>query len=169
MKGDEERIREAGCEAYLSKPVAVAQFIKTQGSDRLYGPAIRADTAYRTNLYLNRAPSASMSPVVGCGKWIGKTYLPVPAISVRNFRPRPRGLLRIPVENRRPIGLATLQGVVHEVADHDRMLSARADIDAAMMGRMAGRRHEPKRIVELIAVVDEQRLAGFTRNKTCLA
>jgi two-component system cell cycle response regulator DivK len=29
MKGDEERIREAGCEAYLSKPVAVAQFIKT--------------------------------------------------------------------------------------------------------------------------------------------
>src|SRR5262249_28973283 len=50
------------------------------------GPAIRGDIAYRTNLYLNRAPSASMSPVVGCGKWIGKTYLPVPAISVRNFR-----------------------------------------------------------------------------------
>ena len=86
MKSDEERIREAGCEAYLSKPVAVAQFIKTQGSDRLYGPAIRADIAYRTNLYLNRAPSASMSPVVGCGKWIGKTYWPVPAISVRNLR-----------------------------------------------------------------------------------
>ena len=41
---------------------------------------------YRTNWYLNRAPSASISPVVGCGKWIGKTYLPVPAISVRNFR-----------------------------------------------------------------------------------
>jgi len=75
--------------------------------------------------------------------------------------PRPRCLRRIPVEDRRPIGLATLQGVVHEVADHDRVLSARADIDAAMAGRMAGRRHEPKRIVELIAVVDEQRLAGF--------
>ena len=42
--------------------------------------------AYRTNLYLNRAPSASISPVVGCGKWIGKTYWRVPAISVRNFR-----------------------------------------------------------------------------------
>jgi hypothetical protein len=41
------------------------------------------------------------------------------------------------------------------------VLSARADIDAAMAGRMAGRRHEPKRIVELIAVVDEQCLAGF--------
>src|SRR5262245_50619661 len=75
--------------------------------------------------------------------------------------PRPRGLRRIPVEDRRPIGLATLQGVVHEVADHDRVLSARADIDAAMVGRMAGRRHEPKRSLELIAVVDERRLASF--------
>jgi len=81
--------------------------------------------------------------------------------------PRPRGLRRIPVENRRPIGLATLQGVVHEVADHDRVLSARADIDAAMVGRMAGRRHEPKRIVELVAVVDEQRLAGFDDQTMC--
>src|SRR5215469_16049437 len=75
--------------------------------------------------------------------------------------PRPRSLHWIPVEDRRPIGLATLQGVVHEVADHDRVLSARADIDAAMVGRMAGRRHEPKRIVELIAVVDQQGLAGL--------
>jgi two-component system cell cycle response regulator DivK len=29
MRGDEERIRESGCEAYLSKPVPVAQFIDT--------------------------------------------------------------------------------------------------------------------------------------------
>jgi CheY-like chemotaxis protein len=29
MRGDEERIREAGCEAYLSKPVPVPQFIET--------------------------------------------------------------------------------------------------------------------------------------------
>jgi two-component system, cell cycle response regulator DivK len=29
MRGDEERIRESGCEAYLSKPVAVAKFIET--------------------------------------------------------------------------------------------------------------------------------------------
>src|SRR6516164_9228937 len=67
-----------------------------------------------------------------------------PGDLAEKLSPRPRGLLRIPVENRRPIGLATLQGVVHEVADHDRVLSARADIDAAMMGRMTGRRHEPK-------------------------
>src|SRR5262245_63187981 len=53
--------------------------------------------------------------------------------------PRPRGLRRIPVEDRRPIGLATLQGVVHEVADHDRVLSARAGIDAAMVARMPDR------------------------------
>jgi two-component system, cell cycle response regulator DivK len=29
MKGDEERIREGGCEAYLSKPILVAEFIET--------------------------------------------------------------------------------------------------------------------------------------------
>jgi hypothetical protein len=75
--------------------------------------------------------------------------------------PRSRGLRRIPVEDCRPIGLATLQGMVHEVANHDGLLSARADIDAAMVGRVAGRRLEPKRIVELIAVVDKQRLASF--------
>src|ERR1700751_4893454 len=28
MKGDEERIREAGCEAYLSKPISVGKFIE---------------------------------------------------------------------------------------------------------------------------------------------
>ncbi|MFS2317980.1 response regulator [Maricaulis sp. D1M11] len=29
MKGDEERIRAGGCEAYLSKPISVATFIDT--------------------------------------------------------------------------------------------------------------------------------------------
>jgi two-component system cell cycle response regulator DivK len=29
MKGDEERIREGGCEAYLSKPISVPKFIAT--------------------------------------------------------------------------------------------------------------------------------------------
>jgi len=29
MKGDEERIRARGCEAYLSKPISVAKFIET--------------------------------------------------------------------------------------------------------------------------------------------
>ena len=29
MKGDEERIRDGGCEAYLSKPISVAKFIET--------------------------------------------------------------------------------------------------------------------------------------------
>lgn len=29
MKGDEERIREGGCEAYLSKPISVGHFIET--------------------------------------------------------------------------------------------------------------------------------------------
>jgi len=29
MKGDEERIRSKGCEAYLSKPISIAKFIET--------------------------------------------------------------------------------------------------------------------------------------------
>jgi two-component system cell cycle response regulator DivK len=29
MKGDEERIRESGCEAYLSKPISVSKFLDT--------------------------------------------------------------------------------------------------------------------------------------------
>jgi len=29
MKGDEERIRQGGCEAYISKPISVGSFIKT--------------------------------------------------------------------------------------------------------------------------------------------
>ena len=29
MKGDEERIREGGCEAYISKPISVAHFLGT--------------------------------------------------------------------------------------------------------------------------------------------
>lgn len=29
MKGDEERIREGGCEAYISKPISVAKFMDT--------------------------------------------------------------------------------------------------------------------------------------------
>jgi two-component system cell cycle response regulator DivK len=37
MKGDEERIRQGGCEAYLSKPISVAKFIETV--QRYLGPA----------------------------------------------------------------------------------------------------------------------------------
>lgn len=31
MKGDEERIRRGGCEAYISKPISIAGFIETIG------------------------------------------------------------------------------------------------------------------------------------------
>ena len=29
MKGDEERIRKGGCEAYISKPISVSKFVET--------------------------------------------------------------------------------------------------------------------------------------------
>jgi len=32
MKGDEEKIRQGGCEAYLSKPISVTKFLETVNS-----------------------------------------------------------------------------------------------------------------------------------------
>jgi two-component system cell cycle response regulator DivK len=29
MKGDEEKIRQGGCEAYIAKPISVVQFLET--------------------------------------------------------------------------------------------------------------------------------------------
>jgi len=29
MKGDEEKIREGGCEAYIAKPISVTSFLET--------------------------------------------------------------------------------------------------------------------------------------------
>jgi two-component system, cell cycle response regulator DivK len=37
MKGDEDRIRQGGCEAYISKPISIASFIETVR--RFAGPA----------------------------------------------------------------------------------------------------------------------------------
>ena len=31
MKGDEEKIRQGGCEAYIAKPISVARFLETVG------------------------------------------------------------------------------------------------------------------------------------------
>ncbi len=49
---------------------------------------------------------------------------------------------------------------MHEVADHDGMLSARTDIDAAMARRVAWRWRQPDIVVELKVVIDQQRLSG---------
>ncbi|MEM1419669.1 MAG: response regulator [Pseudomonadota bacterium] len=45
MKGDEEKIRDAGCEAYISKPISVPDFINTvklyvenSGHEQVSGP-----------------------------------------------------------------------------------------------------------------------------------
>lgn len=38
MKGDEEKIRQGGCEAYIAKPISVAQFVET--IRRFIGPAV---------------------------------------------------------------------------------------------------------------------------------
>lgn len=38
MKGDEERIRDGGCEAYIAKPIAVSIFLETIGRFLRAGP-----------------------------------------------------------------------------------------------------------------------------------
>ena len=50
MKGDEERIRQGGCEAYISKPISVMHFLETVRK-HLGGPA--------------PAPAPTSSPVIG--------------------------------------------------------------------------------------------------------
>ena len=39
MKGDEEKIRQGGCEAYLSKPISVGKFLET--IDQFLSPKAR--------------------------------------------------------------------------------------------------------------------------------
>ena len=45
MKGDEEKIRQGGCEAYLSKPISVAKFFETM--DHFLGPGQKRARADR--------------------------------------------------------------------------------------------------------------------------
>jgi two-component system cell cycle response regulator DivK len=53
MRGDEERIREAGCEAYLSKPIPVPQFIETIRRFLGVGLSIPARLAAASNSQLD--------------------------------------------------------------------------------------------------------------------
>src|SRR5262245_45904919 len=50
--------------------------------------------------------------------------------------------------------------MVHEVANDDRALPARADIDATMAWRVAGSWGKPQHVIQLKVVVDQQRLTG---------
>src|ERR1700720_1866180 len=40
MKGDEERIRAAGCDGYIAKPLAYRKFLATMGTQRAKVPAV---------------------------------------------------------------------------------------------------------------------------------
>ena len=95
--------------------------------------------SYLTNFQVKRLPSASTRPVVGFGKWIGITNVPVPAISSGTAGGM-CGLLGIPVEDRSTSRVPGLQSMVHQIAGHDRSLSAGFDVDTAMAGRVTGRR-----------------------------
>src|SRR6516165_11882424 len=87
----------------------------------------------------------------------------------KEFSPRDRRLLRIPIRLRRPVGLATLDHVMHEVAGDDGALSFREDVDATMAGRMAGRGRQRDGIVERVVVVDQNRLPRLDNWQTIVA
>ena len=72
---------------------------------------------------------------------------------------RPRGLRRVGVEDGRPIRLAALQRMVHQIASHDRVLALRADHHAAVARRMPRRRDKREIVVKLKGVVDHERLS----------
>ena len=82
---------------------------------------------------------------------------------------RDRRLLSIPVDPRRPVGLATLDHVVHHVAGHDRALPAGEDIDAAVAGRVPRRRRQRDGIVERVIVIHQKRLPCFHDGQAIVA
>ena len=61
MKGDEERIREGGCEAYLSKPISVGKFIETV---RRVGHEPFKKHVFATELTVEEEPVADKHAVV---------------------------------------------------------------------------------------------------------
>ena len=56
MKGDEERIRKGGCEAYLSKPISVPKFIET--IRRFLGVGLSMPAVRRGNATVGRSRAA---------------------------------------------------------------------------------------------------------------
>src|SRR5262245_63697872 len=50
---------------------------------------------------------------------------------------------------------------MHQVAGDHGVLSARANVDAAMVRRMAWRRRQRKGVVELVGIINQQGLPGL--------
>src|SRR6185312_15047863 len=73
----------------------------------------------------------------------------------KELAPRYRRLLRIPVGFRRPVRLAALDLVMHEITRHHRALPFGEDVDAAVAGRMSGCRRQRDGVVERVVVIDQ--------------
>jgi len=66
MKGDEERIRKGGCEAYLSKPISVPKFIET--IRRFLGVGLSMPAVRRGNATAGRSRAGARCGCVGLGR-----------------------------------------------------------------------------------------------------
>src|SRR4051812_25742065 len=67
----------------------------------------------------------------------------------------------VPAEYSRPLGLAALKRVMHEVAGDHRPSSRRPDVDAAVAGRMTRRWGQPYRVIQGEIVLHKHRLPCF--------
>src|SRR6516164_9743978 len=87
------------------------------------------------NEFVAKALAVRLDPPHGwMGKMNGQHKRAAPGGLAEKLPARLRRLVRIPAEDSRPIRLAALQRVMHQVADDNRMLSARMDVDATMHG-----------------------------------
>ena len=93
----------------------------------------------------------------------------VSATEAKNFRRETADCFGSQSGLRRPVGLAALDRVMHEIAGDHRALALREDVDAAMAGRMPRRRRQRDGVVERVVVVDQQRLPGFHDRQAIVA
>ena len=117
---------------------------------------------YPTNLYLNRAPSGSMRPAVGFGKCTGNIKVGLPAYVDRNRR---RDCAACTGSVQKPVDQSGSRHCSAWCIRSPTTIASwplRADVDAAVIGRMARRERQEERIVERVALVDQQR-AGRPR------
>ncbi len=93
----------------------------------------------------------------------------VSATEPKNFRRDTADCCGFAIRLRRPVRLAALDLVMHEVTGDHRALAFREDVHAAMAGRMPRRRRQRDGVVERVIVIHQQRLPGLHDRQAIIA
>src|SRR5262249_2224956 len=116
---DEQRLKDSKATSSEQRP--------PMGQDMLKGRRTEIE-------FLNGYVVREASPADGrIGKMNGQHERGTISHLRKELTARARGLLLVGVEDCRPVRFAALQGVMHQVAGNHGVLSARADVDAAMV------------------------------------